>query len=204
MLLLVDHRDSFTWNLVHALAGAGWETVVVDSAAVTPASIRALRPRALVLSPGPGHPCAARSTLALVTALGGELPILGVCLGHQVICAAWGARIVQARQVCHGRVSWVSHNESGLFSGIPSPFRGARYHSLAVDAETLPPDLVATAWADSGELMAVEHRTLPLWSVQFHPESFLTEHGQRLVQNFTNLAGGCSPASGETASVGAR
>jgi anthranilate synthase/aminodeoxychorismate synthase-like glutamine amidotransferase len=189
MLLIVDHRDSFTWNLVHALAAAGPTVQVVDAAAASLEFVRACKPRGLILSPGPGHPREAQATVGLVRALAGELPILGVCLGHQVICAAWGAQIVHARHVCHGRVSWVTHDGSALFADIPSPFRAARYHSLAVEPASLPHELVATAWADSGELMAVQHAALPLWSVQFHPESFLTEHGARLVRNFVHSLG---------------
>lgn len=204
MLLIVDHRDSFTWNLVHALAAAGPTVQVVDAASATLASVRARKPRALILSPGPGHPREAQVTLGLVRALAGELPILGVCLGHQVICAAWGARIVHARNVCHGRISWVTHDGSALFAGIPSPFRAARYHSLAVEPGSLPRELVATAWADSGELMAVQHAVLPLWSVQFHPESFLTEHGERLVQNFVDSLRPNSPAPRAATRAGER
>jgi anthranilate synthase component 2 len=187
MLLIIDHRDSFTWNLVHALGAAGSQVQVLDSEAATLASVRALRPSGLVLSPGPGHPSAAVGSMALVKTLAGELPILGVCLGHQVICAAWGARVVHAPNVFHGRTSALRHDGSALFAGLPSPFRAARYHSLAVAPDSLPAPLAATAWADSGELMGVRHITLPLWSVQFHPESFLTEHGAAIVRNFVEL-----------------
>jgi anthranilate synthase component 2 len=187
MLLIIDHRDSFTWNLVHALGAAGAQVQVVDSEAATPASVRALRPRGLVLSPGPGHPSAAAGSMALVKTLAGELPILGVCLGHQVICAAWGARVVHAPDVFHGRTSALRHDGSALFAGLPSPFRAARYHSLAVAPDSLPAQLAATAWAENGELMGARHATLPLWSVQFHPESFLTEHGAVIVGNFVEL-----------------
>jgi len=184
MLLIVDHRDSFTWNLVHALGAAGAQVQVVDSEVATPASVRALQPRGLVLSPGPGHPSAAASSMALVRTLAGELPILGVCLGHQVICAAWGARVVHAPQVFHGRTSTLHHDGSALFAGLPASFRAARYHSLAVAPDSLPAELAPTAWAESGELMGVRHVALPLWAVQFHPESFLTEHGGAIVRNF--------------------
>jgi anthranilate synthase component 2 len=184
MLLVVDHRDSFTWNLVHALGRAGAAVQVVDSEALTPALVRTLRPSGLVLSPGPGHPRDAVASLALVRALAGELPIFGVCLGHQVICSAFGARVGLAPRVCHGRASWVHHDGKGLFAGLPSPLLAARYHSLVVEPKSLPPALLGAAWADGGELMAVRHASQPLWSVQFHPESFLTEHGQALVQNF--------------------
>lgn len=187
MLLIIDHRDSFTWNLVHALGAAGAEVQVIDSEAATLASVRALRPLGLVLSPGPGHPDAAAGSIALVRTLAGELPILGVCLGHQVICAAWGARVLHAPHVFHGRTSALRHDGSALFAGVPSPFRAARYHSLAVAPESLPAELAATAWAESGELMGVRHVALPLWSVQFHPESFLTDHGASIMRNFVEL-----------------
>jgi anthranilate synthase component II len=188
MLLIVDHRDSFTWNLVHILGAAGARVQVVDSEAATPASVRVLRPHGLVLSPGPGHPSAAASSATLVRALAGELPILGVCLGHQVICAAWGARVVHAERIYHGRTSALRHDGSALFAGVPTPFRAARYHSLAVARDSLPAELVASAWAEQGELMAVRHATHPLWSVQFHPESFLTEHGGVIAHNFVERA----------------
>lgn len=184
MLLIIDHRDSFTWNLLHALGAAGARVEVLASEAATLDAVRARRPAGLVLSPGPGHPSAATNSIALVRALTGALPILGVCLGHQVICAAWGARVVHAPQPCHGRTSALRHDGSGLFVGLPTPFRAARYHSLAVAPDSLPPELAATAWADSGELMGARHVAHPLWGLQFHPESFLTELGGAMLRNF--------------------
>jgi anthranilate synthase/aminodeoxychorismate synthase-like glutamine amidotransferase len=170
MLLVIDHRDSFTWNLVHVLACWGEPVEVVQSDEITAESVRLRGPRALVLSAGPGHPDEAQRTLALVTALQGELPMLGICLGHQILCRAFGGRVVHAPEVRHGRVSPIQHDGQGLFEGLPSPLRVARYHSLLVDAATLPDCLVACAFAEQGELMAVRHRELPLCSVQFHPE----------------------------------
>lgn len=187
MLLVIDHHDSFTWNLVHTLAkalGHPAEVMVRESDGLTVAGVRALAPRAIVLSPGPGRPEAAKVSIEIVKKLAGHVPMLGVCLGHQVICSAFGARVSHAPQVYHGRVSPVHHDGSELFRGVPSPFRAARYHSLVVDAGTLPAELEACALADTGELMAVRHRALPLWSLQFHPESFLTEYGQQIVQTF--------------------
>jgi anthranilate synthase/aminodeoxychorismate synthase-like glutamine amidotransferase len=184
MLLVIDHRDSFTWNLVHVLGCWGESVEVVQSDEMTAESVRSRGPRALVLSAGPGHPEEAQQSLALVRALWPELPILGVCLGHQILCSAFGARVTHASEVRHGRVSMVHHDGSELFAGLPSPLRAARYHSLVVDAASLPECLVASAFADTGELMAVRHRTLPLYSVQFHPESFLTEHGKQIAQAF--------------------
>lgn len=184
MLLVIDHRDSFTWNLVHALACWGEPVEVVQSDEMTAESVRLLGPKALVLSAGPGHPDEAQRTLSLVTALQAELPMLGICLGHQILCRAFGAEVVHAPEVRHGRVSTVQHDGHGLFAGLPSPLRVARYHSLLVDPTTLPACLVPCAFAEQGELMAVRHRDLPLHSLQFHPESFLTEHGRQLTRAF--------------------
>jgi anthranilate synthase/aminodeoxychorismate synthase-like glutamine amidotransferase len=184
MLLVIDHRDSFTWNLVHLLGGWGQAVRVVQSTEMTAERVRALAPNGLVLSAGPGHPDEAQSTLELVRALGSELPMLGVCLGHQILCRAFGAHVTPAPEVRHGRVSLVQHDGSKLFAGLPSPLRAARYHSWLVAAESLPDCLLASAFADTGELMAVRHRDLPLYSVQFHPESFLTPEGPRMAQAF--------------------
>lgn len=184
MLLVIDHRDSFTWNLVHTLGRFAHDVVVRESEELSVAVVRALKPRGIVFSPGPGRPEEARVSLRVVEALAGDVPMLGVCLGHQLICSAFAARVVHAAEVCHGRASSIHHDGSGLFDGIPSPFRAARYHSLVVDRETLPRELHAQAHSESGELMAVRHAALPIAGVQFHPESFLTEHGARLVQNF--------------------
>lgn len=194
MLLVVDHRDSFTWNLVHTLGRFADDVQVRQSETLTVSEVRALAPRGIVLSPGPGRPEEARETLGLVESLASEIPMLGVCLGHQIVCHAFAARVVHAAQVFHGRVSLLEHAGEGLFAGLPSPFRVARYHSLVVDEATLPRDLKAVAHADSGELMAVQHRTLPLWSVQFHPESFLTEYGAEIVARFVAQLPGHSPA----------
>lgn len=184
MLLVIDHRDSFTWNLVHALERWIRPVKVLDSAEITVESVRELKPSGIVLSPGPGRPEEACATLTLVRALASEQAILGVCLGHQILCSSFGASICHAPSVFHGRVSRIQHSGHGLFEHLPNPFSAARYHSLIVDADTLPPELTVTARADSGEVMAVTHRTLPLFGVQFHPESFLTEHGAALVRSF--------------------
>jgi anthranilate synthase/aminodeoxychorismate synthase-like glutamine amidotransferase len=187
VLLVIDHRDSFTWNLVHALERWAHPVEVVDSAEITVEMVRARKPEALVLSPGPGSPHAATATRALVTALAAELPMLGVCLGHQILCSCFGAHAGHAQRVFHGRVSLIHHCGSGLFARLPSRFSVARYHSLIVDEATLPSELVATAHSEDGELMAVAHRVLPLFGVQFHPESFLTEHGGELLRAFVAL-----------------
>lgn len=184
MLLVIDHRDSFTWNLVHALERWVRPVVVVDNAEITAEMVRARNPRGVVLSPGPGSPHEATATRALVAALARELPILGVCLGHQILCSHFGARVDHAQRVFHGRVSRIHHCGDGLFAQLPNPLAVARYHSLIVAEATLPSELVATARSVDGELMAVAHRTLPLFGVQFHPESFLTEHGAELLGAF--------------------
>lgn len=188
MLLVIDHRDSFTWNLVHALGVWGESVEVLQSDEITTETVRSLRPSGVLLSAGPGRPEEAQTTLSLVNALSGELPMLGICLGHQILCHAFGARVVHAPEVRHGRVSSILHDGSGVFAGLPSPLPAARYHSLVVEAGSLPACLLANAFADTGELMGVRHRELPLWSVQFHPESFLTPHGRQLTRAFVQLA----------------
>lgn len=184
MLLVVDNHDSFTWNLVHALARYADDVSVVQCDEVTIEDVRSVAPRAIVLTPGPGRPEQAGIGVALVRALAGELPLLGVCLGHQIICAAYGARVVHAPRLMHGRTSSITHDGRGLFEDLPSPLEVARYHSLLVDADSLPPALRATAFSEQGELMAVRHTSLPIESVQFHPESFMTEHGLRMIARF--------------------
>jgi anthranilate synthase/aminodeoxychorismate synthase-like glutamine amidotransferase len=184
MLLVVDNYDSFTWNLVHGLMRWASDVHVVQSAEVRVEQVLSLDPRGVVLSPGPGRPVDAGVSLALVRGALGRFPILGVCLGHQVLCEALGARIERAQAPQHGRASAVRHDGRGLFDGLPNPLRVARYHSLVVAEDSLPLELEAVAWSEGGELMAVRHRSLPAQSVQFHPESFLTEHGERMLEHF--------------------
>lgn len=184
MLLVVDNHDSFTWNLVHSLARFADDVHVVQSDQVNIADVRAHAPRGIVLSPGPGRPEAAGISMAVVHELGDEIPLLGVCLGHQVICAALGARVAHAARLMHGRTSSITHDGCGLFHNLPQGLQVARYHSLIVDKGTLPAELLATAHTEAGELMAVRHRVLPIESVQFHPESFMTEGGTAMVQRF--------------------
>jgi anthranilate synthase/aminodeoxychorismate synthase-like glutamine amidotransferase len=183
-VLLVDNYDSFTYNLAQAIDALGAEVDVRRADVVFPADVATAPPKALVISPGPGTPERAGNSMALVRALSGKVPILGVCLGHQAIGAVFGGRVVRAPAVVHGKTSRVTHDGGGLFAGIPSPFVATRYHSLVVDEETLPSVLRVTARSADGLLMAFRHETHPTFGVQFHPESVLTRHGPRLLANF--------------------
>jgi anthranilate synthase component 2 len=189
MILVIDNYDSFTYNLVHYLAELGAEMVIRRNDTLTVDEALALQPTALLLSPGPCTPNEAGICLDLIAAAPDSLPILGVCLGHQAIGQAFGGQVIRAKALMHGKTSQVIHQGSGLFEGLPSPFTAARYHSLAVRLESLPDALVATAWTDDGEIMGLAHRTRPIHGVQFHPESYATEHGHRLLANFLRLAG---------------
>ena len=183
-ILLVDNYDSFTYNLAQAIGMLGADVDVRRADTVYPADVASSPPSALVISPGPGTPERAGNSLALVRRLSGVVPILGVCLGHQAIGAAFGGRVVRAPVVVHGKTSRVTHDGAGLFAGIPSPFVATRYHSLVVDERTLPPVLQVTARSADGLLMAFRHETHRTFGVQFHPESVLTRHGPRLLANF--------------------
>ncbi|MDB5421601.1 MAG: aminodeoxychorismate/anthranilate synthase component [Brevundimonas sp.] len=189
MILVVDNYDSFTYNLVHYLAELGAETKVVRNDDVTVAEAWALKPEAILLSPGPCAPDQAGICLALIDTAPLTMPILGVCLGHQAIGQAMGGEVVRAKTVMHGKTSPITHEGKGLFKGLPSPFIATRYHSLAVRRETLPDTLEVTAWTEDGEIMGFQHRTRPIQGVQFHPESIATEHGHAMLANFLDLAG---------------
>jgi anthranilate synthase/aminodeoxychorismate synthase-like glutamine amidotransferase len=189
MILLIDNYDSFVHNLARYFQRLGHQTLLLRNDAVDAAGVRKLRPDALALSPGPCGPDQAGRSLELVRALGEELPMLGVCLGHQVIAQAFGAKITRAPEPVHGQISVIEHSRDGIFAGLPSPFAACRYHSLVVDPTTLPPELRPTAWTADGLLMAFEHQDLPLFGVQFHPESILTDFGYELLANFLLLAG---------------
>jgi anthranilate synthase component 2 len=188
-LLLVDNYDSFTFNLVQYLGELGAAVEVFRNDRIDVPGIRARRPRGLVLSPGPCTPDGAGVTLEAVRALAGELPILGVCLGHQAIGQAFGGRVVRNARIVHGKASPVLHRRDGLYRGLPSPFLAGRYHSLVVERRTLPRCLRITAWTREGEIMGLEHRTLDVEGVQFHPESILTEHGKALLANWLERLG---------------
>jgi len=184
-VLLVDHHDSFTWNLWQSLETLGAPTDVVQADVLSVDEVRGRAPRGVVLSPGPCTPreAGASPAIAMAAACGAlAMPLLGVCLGLQVVAAALGARIVRARRPVHGRTSQVLHDGEGLFAGLPRPLELMRYHSLVVDPSTLPPELTATAWTEEGELMGLRHRTRPIECVQFHPESFLSVRGAEILQ----------------------
>ena len=189
MILVIDNYDSFTYNLVHYLAELGAEMEIRRNDTLTVTEALSLKPQALLLSPGPCTPNEAGICLDLIAAAPVDLPILGVCLGHQAIGQAFGGQVIRAKTLMHGKTSQVTHSGTGLFEGVPSPFTAARYHSLAVRLESLPETLVATAWTEDGEIMGMAHRTRPIHGVQFHPESYATEHGHRLLANFLRLAG---------------
>ena len=184
-LLVIDNYDSFTHNLVQPLLAWGLDVRVARNDALSLEEALALAPTRVLLSPGPDRPEDAGLCVALVRACAArDIPLLGVCLGHQAIGVAFGARCVRARHPMHGRTSRVAHDDQGVFSGLPSPLLAARYHSLCVSSRRLPAALLATAWAEDGTLMGLRHRAAPIEGVQFHPESFMTPEGQRLLRNF--------------------
>jgi anthranilate synthase/aminodeoxychorismate synthase-like glutamine amidotransferase len=189
VLLLIDNYDSFVFNLARYFERLGQPTRVVRNDTIDAAAVCALRPSAIIISPGPCTPSEAGATLQIIRELHHELPILGVCLGHQTIAQALGGRVVRAHEPVHGRSSQVFHDERGLFAGIASPTTACRYHSLIVDRDNLPRSLAITASLDDGTIMALAHRDYPVFGVQFHPESILTESGYRLLANFLELAG---------------
>jgi anthranilate synthase component 2 len=184
MLLMIDNYDSFTYNLVQYFGELGQDVKVFRNDAISLAEIAGLAPDYLVVSPGPCAPAQAGVSLAAIREFSGKIPLLGVCLGHQAIGEAFGGRIVHAKQLMHGKVSPVRHNDFGVFRGLPNPLTCTRYHSLAIERESLPDGLQITAWTEDGEIMGVRHKTLAVEGVQFHPESILTEHGHDMLKNF--------------------
>jgi len=189
MLLIIDNYDSFTFNLVHYFEELGARTKVIRNDAMSVAEALALKPGGIVLSPGPCDPDRAGICLELIAAAPHDLPILGVCLGHQSIGQVFGGEVISAKSIMHGKTSEVTHDGSGLFTGLPSPFTATRYHSLAVRPESLPDVLRATAHTADGEIMGLCHRERPIHGVQFHPESIASEHGHDLLRNFLDLTG---------------
>jgi anthranilate synthase component 2 len=189
MILVIDNYDSFTYNLVHYLNELGAETHVVRNDAIGVGEALGMRPQGVLLSPGPKTPNEAGVCLALIEAAPAELPIFGVCLGHQAIGQAYGGKVIHAQALMHGKTSPIHHDGKGVFAGLKNPFTATRYHSLSVRKEDLPPDLEVTAWTEDGEIMGVQHRTRPVFGVQFHPESIATECGYDLLANFLEIAG---------------
>jgi anthranilate synthase component 2 len=184
MLLMIDNYDSFTYNLVQYFGELGEDVRVYRNDAITLKEIAAMAPARIVVSPGPCSPAEAGISVATIREFAGRIPILGVCLGHQSIAAAFDGQIVHARQLMHGKTSLVHHKELGVFRGLPNPLVVTRYHSLAIARETLPDCLEVTAWSDDDEIMGIRHKTLAIEGVQFHPESILTERGHDLLGNF--------------------
>ena len=188
MILLIDNYDSFSYNLYQRIGAMEPDIRVVRNDELTVEEIRTLKPDRIILSPGPGRPEDAGITISAAKELGQDIPILGVCLGHQAICAAFGATVTYAKRLMHGKQSEVTLDQDcPLFSGLPERVKVARYHSLAADPETLPDCLRITARTDEGEIMAVQHRTYPIYGVQFHPESILTPEGNTMLKNFLDL-----------------
>jgi len=183
-LLMIDNYDSFTYNLVQYFGELGAQVLVHRNDEISLAEIETLKPSHLVVSPGPCSPAEAGISVAAIQYFAGKLPILGVCLGHQSIGAAFGGRIIRAQQLMHGKTSVIHTLQQGVFAGLPNDYTVIRYHSLAIERSSCPADLEVTAWTDDGEVMGVRHRSLPIEGVQFHPESILTEHGHALLNNF--------------------
>lgn len=184
MILMIDNYDSFTFNLVQYMRGMGAEVLVKRNDELTVDEALALNPQGMVISPGPCSPTEAGISVPLIQAVNGRMPLLGICLGMQSIGQAFGGKIVHAKRIMHGKVSDVSHDGLGVFAGVKSPLKATRYHSLAIEKETIPECLIVTATAEDGEIMGVRHATLPVEGVQFHPESVLTVSGKRLIKNF--------------------
>ena len=184
MIFIIDNYDSFTYNLVQYLGELGEDVVTYRNDKITPEEIEALSPERIVISPGPGRPDSAGISKEVIRAFEGKIPILGVCLGHQCIAEVYGASVAGSDRIMHGKVSSIYHNEKGVFKGIPSPFTATRYHSLVVEPASLKDPLELTAWTEEREVMGIRHRDRPIYGVQFHPESILTEEGKNILRNF--------------------
>jgi len=194
MILVIDNYDSFTYNLVQYLSELGADVAVERNDAVSVEEIRVRRPEGILISPGPGRPEEAGISVDVIGELGADIPIFGVCLGHQSIAQHFGASVVRAERLMHGRTSQIHHQGRGVFKNLPSPLTATRYHSLIVKRDTIPSTLEVTAWTDQDEVMGIRHVELPIEGVQFHPESFLTEHGHELIRNWLSSVA----ASGES------
>ncbi len=182
MILLVDNYDSFTWNLVQALEVVGADVLVKHHDKIESGFISEISPSHIIVSPGPGNPTQAESSNQIIKDWWKKKPILGVCLGHQCIGSVFGVEVIQSKEILHGKTSLIHHNQFGLFNRIPTPFQAARYHSLSLSM--IPNHFIQTAWTNNGEIMAIAHKDKPVFGVQFHPESFLTPMGSRLLENF--------------------
>jgi len=188
MILMIDNYDSFTYNLVQYLGELKAKVQVYRNDALTIAKIRKMKPAKIVISPGPGRPEDAGISIEIIKQLGPEIPVLGVCLGHQGIGYAFGGKVINAKRLMHGKVSLIKHNSQGIFKGLPNPFEATRYHSLVIDSKHVPECLTVTAiTTDDGEIMGVQHKIYPIYGVQFHPESILTKQGMNLLKNFLSL-----------------
>ncbi len=187
MIVVIDNYDSFTYNLVQYLGQLGEEVVVYRNDKITSEKLRKISPQRIIISPGPGRPDDAGISKEVIREFSGKIPILGVCLGHQCIGEVYGGRIVRAGNIMHGKVSSIFHNGEGVFKGIPSPFTATRYHSLVIEPGSMGKELEVTAWTEADEIMGVRHRALPVFGVQFHPESVLTSAGIDILRNFINI-----------------
>lgn len=187
MILMIDNYDSFTYNLVQYLGALGQNVKVFRNDKISLNKIKALKPRRIVISPGPGRPENAGISCEVIRRFSGKIPILGVCLGHQCIGYVYGGRIVGAKRLMHGKTSLIYHNRKNIFKGIPNPFEATRYHSLIVAKKSLPDSLEITAWTKEKEIMGLKHKIYPLWGVQFHPESILTKVGKNILANFLKI-----------------
>ncbi len=187
MILMIDNYDSFTYNLVQYLGELGEDIKVFRNDKITVNEIKKLNPKKIVISPGPGRPEDAGISCQVIKEFAGMIPLLGVCLGHQALGFVYGARIVNAKKLMHGKTSIIYHNKKDIFQGIPNPFEATRYHSLIVEKKGLPTSLQITAWTKEGEIMGLRHTRYPLWGVQFHPESILTKVGKNILANFLKL-----------------
>ncbi len=186
-VLMIDNYDSFTYNLVQYLQVLGADVIVKRNDEIETKEVKNLKPKGIVISPGPCTPKEAGVSVDLIRTYYKDIPILGVCLGHQSIGFAFGGRIERAKRLMHGKLSEISHTGKGIFKGIPSPFKAVRYHSLVIDRESLPDTLEVTAWSEDGEIMGIQHREYTLFGVQFHPESVLSEYGMDILRNFLEL-----------------
>jgi anthranilate synthase/aminodeoxychorismate synthase-like glutamine amidotransferase len=189
MNLMIDNYDSFTYNLVQYFGELGAELEVYRNDAITIKDIEKMHPERIIISPGPGNPETAGISVDIIKSFAGKIPILGVCLGHQCIGAAYGGNIVRAKNLMHGKTSMINHDNREIFTKVENPFEATRYHSLVIEKASLPDCLEVTAWTKDDEIMAVRHKSFPLWGVQFHPESILTKAGKSILKNFLNMKG---------------